>query len=499
MGQPVEVRVLSAAPSPFCDSHLKLVRAPLASCAGSGQSANMSTPEDNTTDTTSSEPDAQLLGDLQHALVDSDQDWLRDTLGELHPADAADLLEQLSLDDFASAVDLLGGELAPEILIELRDEYRGEAVDVLPDTAVVDALDELESDDATAVLEDLDEDRRERILDELEPTERAVLAANFDYEEETAGRIMQREFLSAPEFWTVGQTIDFARENAADLPEDFYEVYVVDPTNRPLGYVLLSRLLRTGREVNLADMMETLTSDISVDLDQEEVAYQFQKYSLASAPVTDEDGRLVGMITVDDMVDVIQDENTEDLLALSNVSSADGSDTVYASVKARAPWLGINLLTAFVASGIIALFEGALDQIVQLAILMPVVAALAGNAGSQGLAVAVRAIAEREMEGSAGRRAVVRETLTGVVNGLIFAVGVGLIAWLWFGDTRLALVIATAMLASFVWAGLSGILVPLTLKKLGADPAVASSVFVLTLTDTMAFLSFLGLATLVLL
>jgi magnesium transporter len=310
---------------------------------------------------------------------------------------------------------------------------------------------------------------------------------------------MQREFLSAPEFWTVGQTIDFARDNAEDLPTDFYEVYVVDPMNRPIGYVLLSQLLRTRRDVGLADILTDIQSAIKVDMDQEEVAYQFQKYSLASAPVTDGEGRLVGMITVDDMVHVIQDENTEDLLALSNVSSADGSDTVWDSVRARAPWLAVNLGTAFVASAIIALFEDALNALVQLAILMPVVAALAGNAGSQGLAVAVRAIAERELDGPAARRAIVREALTGLVNGVIFALGVGLIAWLWFGDPLLAAIIAIAMLASFFWAGLSGILVPLSLKRFGADPAVASSVFVLTLTDTMAFFSFLGLASLVLL
>lgn len=251
--------------------------------------------------------------------------------------------------------------------------------------------------------------------------------------------------------------------------------------------------------MKLADVMETMHSNIDVDMDQEEVAYQFQKYSLASAPVKDHSGRLVGMITVDDMVHVIQEENTEDLLALSNVSSADGSDTVWDSVKARAPWLGFNLITAFIASGIIAMFEGTLEQIVQLAILMPVVAALAGNAGSQGLAVAVRAIAEREMEGDAGRRAIVRETLTGLVNGVIFAVGVSIIAFIWFQSIPIAGVIGVAMLLSFIWAGISGIVVPLALKKFGADPAVASSVFVLTLTDVMAFFSFLGLATLVLL
>ena len=440
-----------------------------------------------------------LIAELREAIDAGAAKQVRGLLEAEHPADASDFLEQLSSERFEAVMDLLGGDLPADILIELREEYREDAVEVMSDEAVVEALDELETDDATAVLEDLDEDRRERILEELEPEDRAVLEASFDFEEDTAGRLMQREFLAAPEFWSVGQTIDYARENAEDLPTDFYEIYVVDPTNRPLGYVLLSQLLRTERDVQLADIMETFHSDIHVDQDQEEVAYQFQKYALASAPVKDHDGRLVGMITVDDMVHVIQEENSEDLLALANVSSADGSDTVWESVKARAPWLGINLITAFIASAIIALFEGTLDRLVQLAILMPVVAALAGNAGSQGLAVAVRAIAEREMEGKAGRRAVVRETLTGLVNGVIFAIGVGLVAFFWFSDVKLAVVLAAAMLASFAWAGVSGILVPLALKRMGADPAVASSVFVLTLTDTMAFFSFLGLATLFLL
>ncbi len=440
-----------------------------------------------------------LIAELREAIDSGAAKQVRGLLEAEHPADASDFLEQLSSERFEAVMDLLGGDLPADILIELREEYREDAVEVMSDEAVVEALDELETDDATAVLEDLDEDRRERILEELEPEDRAVLEASFEFDEDTAGRLMQREFLAAPEFWSVGQTIDYARENAEELPTDFYEIYVVDPTNRPLGYVLLSQLLRTERDVPLAEIMETFHSDIHVDQDQEEVAYQFQKYALASAPVKDHDGRLVGMITVDDMVHVIQEENTEDLLALANVSSADGSDTVWESVKARAPWLGINLITAFIASAIIALFEGTLDRLVQLAILMPVVAALAGNAGSQGLAVAVRAIAEREMEGKAGRRAVIRETLTGIVNGVIFAIGVGLVAFFWFSDVKLAIVLAVAMLASFMWAGASGILVPLTLKRMGADPAVASSVFVLTLTDTMAFFSFLGLATLFLL
>lgn len=440
-----------------------------------------------------------LVSDIAGAVSEGDVRWLSRTLARLHPADAADALEQLSSEDFAASVELLGGELPPEILIELRDEYREDAVEALPDAAVATALDELESDDATTILEDLEDDRRERILDDLAPSDRAALEQGLSYEEDTAGRLMQREFVAAPEYWTVGHVLDHTRNHADTIPERFYEIYVVDPTYHLKGYVDLSAVFRMPRETELTDIMQPMESDITVDLDQEEVAYQFQKYSLASAPVKDAEGRLVGMITVDDMVDVIQEENTEDLLALSNVSSADGSDTVWDSVKARAPWLAVNLFTAFIASGIISLFSDALEQIVALAILMPVVAALGGNAGSQGLAVAVRAIAEREMEGSAARRAVLREFLTGIVNGVLFAVGVGAIAGFWFADFELAFVIAIAMFATFVWAGLSGILVPLGLKRMGADPAVASSVFVLTMTDIMAFLSFLGLATLYLL
>jgi magnesium transporter len=310
---------------------------------------------------------------------------------------------------------------------------------------------------------------------------------------------MQTEFVAVPEYWTVGHAIDHAREIGEELPEVFYEIYVVDPAHRLLGIVQLASLMRTPRDVLLSDLMTDPLSDIQTNMDQEEVAFQFQKYSLASAPVKDSGGRLVGMITVDDMVDVMQEEAAEDLFSLLNVSSADGSDSVFDTVRARAPWLAVNLVTAFVASGIISLFEGTINQVVQLAVLMPVVAALGGNAGSQGLVVAVRGIADRQLEGDAVRRAIMREALSGLVNGILFAIGVGLVALVWFHDVKLSLVIATAMLATFLWAGFSGILVPLGLKKLGADPAVASSVFVLTLTDVMAFFSFLGLATLVLL
>ena len=441
--------------------------------------------------------DPDLLEDIIESIDERDTRWLARTLQRMHPADAADALEALSFDTFSEAVELLGGELPADILIELRDSYREEAVEVLPDAAVASALDELDSDDATTILEDLEDDRRERILEDLAPIDRAQLERGLSYEEESAGRLMQTEFVAAPEYWTVGHAIDHARDIGEELPEVFYELYVIDPGHRLIGIVQLATLLRTARDVQLSDIMKDPLSSLKPDMDQEEVAFQFRKYSLAAAPVTDEGGRLVGMITVDDMVDVMQEENAEDLLSLLNVTSADGADTVWDTVKARAPWLGVNLFTAFIASAIISLFEGAIAQVVALAVLMPVVAALGGNAGSQGLAVAVRAIAERQLDGDAARRAILREVLSGFVNGLIFAIGV--ISLVWFRDIELALVIATAMLATFVWAGLSGILVPLGLKRLGADPAVASSVFVLTLTDVMAFFSFLGLASIVLL
>ena len=267
---------------------------------------------------------AVLLADIHEALGDRDTRWLSRTLARMHPADASDTLEQLSGDDFSAVVALLGPELPAEILIELRDEYREDAVDLLPDAAVSAALGDLTSDDATAILEDVEEERRGRLLQDLAPQDRAPLERALDFDEETAGRLMQREFVAAPEFWTVGHTIDHARNTGEALPEHFFSIYVVDPAFKVLGFVSLSTLLRTPREVKLFDIMEEIVAEIKTGMDQEEVAFLFQKYSLASAPVVDEGGRITGMITVDDMVHVIQDENTEDLLALSGVLSADG-------------------------------------------------------------------------------------------------------------------------------------------------------------------------------
>ena len=383
--------------------------------------------------------------------------------------------------------------------MELRDEYRELVVDRLSDDAVSDALAEMDTDDAAVILDDLEENRQAAVLENLSVGDRAELERVLAFDEETAGRLMQRDFLAAPEFWTVGQAVDHARSHAEDLPDVFFEIYVIDPTFRVLGAVPLHTIMRSPRSMPLGQIMEEIEVEISPDMDQEEVAYLFQKYDLTSAPVVDESGRLTGMVTIDDVVDVIQEANREDLLALSGVSSASAFDTVLSTFRSRAPWLAINVLTAFVASGVISFFSATINQHVALAILMPVVVALGGNAGSQTLAVSVRGIAERELNGTSARRAILREGLNALINGVIFSTAVAGIAFFWFHDARLSIVISVAMLGTFLWAGLSGILIPLTLQKMGADPAVSSSVFLLTTVDIIGFLSFLGLATLILL
>ena len=439
------------------------------------------------------------VNELSLAIEDRDKSEVLSQFEAMHPADAADAIELLPRPAITNLVELIGEDFPAGILIEMRDEYRELAVDSLSDAAVSEALNTLDTDDAAVILDDMDEARQSDVLESLPAADRAELQRALAFDDETVGRLMQRDFLAAPEFWTIGQTVDHARGHSEDLPETFFEIYVIDPAFRVVGAVPLHLLLRTPRAERLSDIMKDIEVEIGPDMDQEEVAYLFQKYDLTSAPVVDESGRLTGMVTIDDIVDVIQEENREDLLALSGVSSASAFDTVLASVRSRAPWLAINVATAFIASAVISLFRETIDQFVALAILMPVIVALGGNAGSQTLAVSVRGLAERELSGAAARRAVLREAITALINGVIFAVAVAAVTYVWFQDPRLSVVIAVAMLATFLWAGISGILIPLTLEKLGADPAVASSVFLLTTVDIIGFLSFLGLASLVLL
>lgn len=426
------------------------------------------------------------------------RDGLIIEMEDLHPADVADVFEQLPPPIFKAAVSMLRDELPADMIAELSEDLRSDVLDALSDQVVADVLEDLDSDDAALLAADLEGDRQERVFEQINASDRAAIESSLTFHEETAGRLMQRDFVAAPAFWTVGQAIDHMR-SAEDLPEPFFEIYLVDPAFRLVGAVPLSVLIREKRDTPLEQLGVDLSASVKPEMDQEEVAFIFQQYNLASAPVVDEGGRLTGMITVDDMVDVIQEENKEDMLALSGVTDGGSYQSVWDAVLSRAPWLGVNLFTAFLASGAISIFEETLSQVIALAVLMPVVAALGGNAGSQALAVTVRAIAERDMLGPRAVKAVRREFLTACVNGVIFSVGVGLLSLVWFHDPRLAGVISIAMFGTFLWAGLAGVLVPLGLQKLGADPAVASSVFVLTSVDIIGFTAFLGLATLVLL
>ncbi|MEZ5937462.1 MAG: magnesium transporter [Hyphomonadaceae bacterium] len=434
------------------------------------------------------------------AIGDGDRHYLRRTITEMHPADAADVLESLPEDALIKAVHLLDRDLPAETITELNDDVRWTVLEELSDAAIAAMTENLDSDDASFILNDLDEERRTRILSRVPASDRAAIETSLSFDEESAGRLMQRDFVAAPVFWTVGQTIDHMRSvDEDDLPETFFEIYTVDPAFRLQGSVSLSTLLRSARETPLEQIMKEINVRVRPEMDQEEVAYIFQQYNLASAPVVDEAGRLTGMITIDDMVDVIQEENREDILAMSGVSEAGVNQSVVSAVRARVPWLAVNLGTAFCGALVISVFQGAIQELVALAILMPVVAGLSGNAGSQAMAVAVRSIAERDLEGPLVARAVRREALTALANGLIIASLTALVAWLWFHNPGLALVAGAAMIFNFTWAGLIGILAPLILKRLKLDPAVASSVFVLTSIDLMGFFLFFGLATIFLL
>jgi magnesium transporter len=443
--------------------------------------------------------DPNFVARVVGAAGDQDAQLLRGLLKDLAAPDLADVIEHVPLETARAIARLIGSELPGDFLAELSWERREEVLPELPSGYVAQALGELDTDDAAAVAADIDERQLGEVLAAADEDTRLAVEEALSFEEETAGRLMQREYVAAPEGASVGDVIDRLRAESAELPDEFFEVYVVDAAMRPIGAVRVSSLLRSRRETPLRQIMRSPLILIRPEMDQEEVAQTFQKYHMASAPVVDEGGRLTGMVTVDDIVDVISEESEEDLLRLAGVSEAAQTDTVYRSVRARAPWLLVNLGTAIVASIVIGAFEGSIDQLVALAILMPIVASMGGNAGTQALAVAVRAIAARDLTESNAPRYVLREAMTAVSNGLIFAVVLALVVQLWFGTPLLALSIALAVIINFACAGLAGILVPLTLRRLGADPAVSSSVFVTFVTDIVGFLAFLGLATVILL
>jgi magnesium transporter len=364
---------------------------------------------------------------------------------------------------------------------------------------LAEVLQELDSDDAAAVFEDMEADQQKAVLAAMSESERQAIVTSLAFEEETAGRLMQREVVAAPYFWDVGQTIDHMRAHGDDLPELFFDIYVIDPGHRPIGGLPVSLLMRTPRHRRLKDIMEAIT-EIQVDQDQEEVAYIFEKYHLISAPVVDKGGRLVGQITVDDIVNIIQEENREDLLALAGVSDEEGRDSsVWGVVRSRLPWLSINLLTAFLAASLISMFQAQITQLVALAVLMPIVASIGGNSGTQALTVSVRALSSRELTTTNALRTVWREVRVGLVNGAVIAFILAMVAGAWFHSFWLGVVIACAVMINLTAAALAGTLVPLTLSRLGRDPAVSSPIFVTMVTDCVGFFSFLGLAAVILL
>ncbi|MCY4334971.1 MAG: magnesium transporter [Litoreibacter sp.] len=439
-----------------------------------------------------------LVADVLEAIEAVNAQALDVLLDPLHPADIADLLEQISIAERRAFLSLWSTGLDGEVLSELEESLREEVIEFLPNHVLAGAVRELESDDVVDLIEDLEEDQQELILDALDVADRAVVEDALSYPEFSAGRLMQREMVVVPEDWNVGQAIDFMR-SAKELPEQFYHVILVDPAYHPVSYVTLGRILGARRGAMLRDMGESSFRTIPVAQPEGDVAYAFNQYHLISAPVVDEDERLVGVITIDDAMAVLDDEAEEDIKRLAGVGAEESvSDRTLETVKQRFPWLAVNLLTSILASVVIAQFEEILAQIVALAVLMPIVASMGGNAGTQSLTVAVRALATRDLTGSNLLRVVRREALAGLLNGMIFAVVMGVVGVIWFGTPALGFVIAAAMVVNMLVAALAGILIPIALDKIGIDPALASGAFVTTVTDVVGFFAFLGLAAVVL-
>ncbi|HEY7459911.1 MAG TPA: magnesium transporter [Xanthobacteraceae bacterium] len=437
----------------------------------------------------------RFIAAINTALAAGDSERLRTLTGKLHEADLGDLIAALDPAERPHLVELLGKDFDFTALTEVDDSVREEILGDMPAEAVAEGVRELDSDNAVYLLKDLPEENQAEILDQLPASERTALERSLRYPEDSAGRRMQTEFIAVPPDWKVGDVIDYLRENR-ELPDSFYELYVTEPDRRFVGAVRLDRLLRSMRPVKIADILVEDPQVVRAHDDQESAARQFERYDLVSAPVVDEEGRLVGVLTADDVLDVIEEEAEEDLRALGGVGRREElSDSVLRTSRSRLPWLILNMMTAFIAASVIWYFEATIAAVVAVAILMPVNAALGGNAGTQALTVAVRALATQELTRSNMARVIAREALVGVVNGVALACLAGLIAALAFANFRLGFVLASAMVMTVIFATTLGILVPLTLQRLKIDPALASGVFVTTTTDVFGFFTFLGLAT----
>ncbi len=442
--------------------------------------------------------DPDLVAGVIESLEAGDRVGVLTHLRDLHIADIADIMEQIDPEDRRRLIDLVWADIDQEFLVEVEEGVRDDILAYLAPEKLAGVVKDLESDDAVYLLEDLDEARRHEVLAALEPADRAAVSMALEQPEYTAGRLMQTDFVKAPAFWTVGQMIDYLRATE-DLPEPFYDVIIVDPAAKPIGKVPLGTLIGARRPVILESLMSRDFRTIHVRDPQEDVAYAFNQYHLISAPVVDDAGRAIGVITIDDAMDVLEEEASEDILRLGGVGDEEISDGVWEITRRRLPWLAANLVTAILAAAVIGLFEATIQQVVALAILMPIVASMGGIAGTQSLTVAVRALATRDLTATNAYRVIMREAGAGVVNGVVFAVLMGGVAWAWFGQPMIGGLIAVAMVINLFAAALSGTLIPLGLERAGVDPALASGTFVTTVTDVVGFFAFLGLATLVLL
>jgi len=426
-------------------------------------------------------------------IANNDAQFITNSFKEMHPADAADIIEQLTQNERESLIKLNNFNIDPEVFIELNESIQSEIISYLSSDSIVKLLKNLESDDAIAILENVDEKDKNDILSSLPPKDRFALLESLSYPEDSAARIMQREFTAIPSNWSVGQTIDYLRENK-DLPEEFLEIFIVDEEFKPMGTVPSSKVLTTSRDTKMLSIMSESQLLIPVDMDKEEVGYSFENYNLNSAAVVDKNDKLVGMIMYDDVLTVLKEEAEEDALRLAGVGDEEITDGVFIKTKRRFNWLLLNLFTAFLATWVISLFGATIEQMVVLAFLMPIVASMGGNAGMQTLAVTVRTLATNDLTKNNFGKNILKEFNIGILNGIIFAIISAFIVQVWFQDSLLSMIISISMILTMIVAGLFGILVPITLKKIDIDPAIASSVFVTTITDVIGFVSFLGVS-----
>ncbi|WP_416899364.1 MAG: magnesium transporter [Minwuia sp.] len=433
-----------------------------------------------------------LVREIRIALDESRNDDVRISFGELHAADQADLFELFDRERRNLLLEVVGQDLSPDTIAELEEPVRDAVVEMLGPEKLAEAVSELDEDDAVYVLDALSEEQQKAVLELVSEDIRRPLVEGLSFAEDTAGRLMQRDFVAVPAFWSMGQVIDHLRE-AENLPDHFYSIYVIDPSFKPIGWVPLDRAMRTKRPIQVGEIMDEDPVTFSVGMDVEHVAYQVRQYDLTSAPVVDDNGRMIGVIMVDDVMDVVEEEAEEDLFQISGVKEDDLNQSITRTTRSRFTWLALNLLTAILASVVIGFFDATIEQVVALAVLMPIVASMGGNAGTQTLAIAVRALGTKDLTSSNMLRQVVKELAVGVFNGIAFAILIGVATLLWFQDPLLGGVIAVAMVVNMIVAGLAGILIPIGLDRAGVDPAVSSAVFLTTVTDIVGFFVFLGL------